>query len=51
MINPTMTCHFGNMLIKIFLNLQLQRCSGGCGIADMMFILQRRAGLIKLLED
>jgi hypothetical protein len=39
------------MLIKNSLNLQLQRRSGGCGIADMMFILQRRVDLIKLLED
>jgi hypothetical protein len=31
--------------------LESQRRSGGCGIADMIFILQRRAGLIKLLED
>ena len=55
MINPTMTSDMTDALWKYadqkFLNLQLQRRSGGCGIAYMMFILQRRAGLIKLLED
>ena len=55
MINPTMTSDMTDSLWKYadqkFLNLQLQRRSGGCGIADMMFILQRRVGLIQLLED